>query len=233
MNQPTRQFKNRILASLPKAELDLLTRHLSPVDLPQGKMLLDGDVKRGYFIEDGVASVVITLNDGATVEVGVIGFDGFIGFPISLGTGAPPGQTFMQVAGSGFQIEARTLKEAFERCADLRRNLQRYIQGYLAQAAQTAACNRLHGIDERLARWLLSCRDRTESDELSLTHEFLGQMLGAPRTTVTLTAGLLQRAGFIHYSRGVVTIRDRAALERSACECYRVVRDEFERLGLL
>jgi CRP-like cAMP-binding protein len=107
------------------------------------------------------------------------------------------------------------------------------MQGFMVQTAQTAACNRLHNIEERLARWLLSCRDRTESDRLPLTHDFLWQMLGAPRTTVTLAAGLLHRAGMIDYARGVVTVKDREALENTACECYRIVRGEFQRLGLL
>jgi CRP-like cAMP-binding protein len=111
--------------------------------------------------------------------------------------------------------------------------MHRYIQAFLVQSAQTAACNRLHNIEERLARWLLSCRDRIQSDEMRLTHDFLGQMLGAPRTTVTLAAGLLHKAGFIDYSRGVVTMLDRAGLEGSACECYRTVRDEYRRLRLL
>ncbi len=107
------------------------------------------------------------------------------------------------------------------------------MQGFLVQTAQTAACNRLHNIEERLARWLLACRDRMEIDELRLTQDFLGQMLGAPRTTVTLAAGLLHRAGLIDHARGVVTIRDRAKLEDTACECYGIVRDEFQRLSLL
>ena len=121
----------------------------------------------------------------------------------------------------------------FERPGELRNHLQRYIQGFLVQSAQTATCNRLHNIEERLARWMLSCRDRVESDQLHLTHDFLGQMLGAPRTTVTLAAGLLQRAGMIDYSRGVVTVKNRKQLEDTACECYGIVRNEFRRLSLL
>ena len=139
----------------------------------------------------------------------------------------------MQIGGSGFRIKAQHLRDEFERPGQLRLSLQKYMQGFLVQASQTAACNRLHNIEERLARWLLTCRDRTSSDQLRLTHNFLGQMLGAPRTTVTLAAGLLHRAGMINYSRGTVTIQNRAELENTACECYRTVRDEFRRLGLL
>jgi hypothetical protein len=177
--------------------------------------------------------VVVTLENGATVEVGIVGIDGVVGIPILLGTDGAPGRTFMQIAGSGFRIEAGILKREFDRPGELHRILHRYMQGFLVQSSQTAACNRLHNIEERLARWLCSCRDRLETDQLHLTHDFLGQMLGAPRTTVTLAAGLLHRAGMIDYARGLVTIRNRAALEETACECYRIVRDEFQRLSLL
>ena len=233
MNPPARRFKNRILAALPKSELDRLRPHLSPVTLVQEETLLDGKAQDGYFLEDGIASVVVTVANGDTVEVGIIGIDGVVGLPILLGTGPAPGRTFIQIAGSGFRIRADILKQEFERAGELRNRLQRYIQGFLVQSAQTATCNRLHNIEERLARWMLSCRDRMEADQLPLTHDFLGQMLGAPRTTVTLAAGLLQRAGMIDYSRGVVTITNRRQLEDTACECYGVVRNEFQRLSLL
>jgi len=233
MNPPARQFKNRVLAALPKAEIARLTRHLSPVTMKQYETLLDGKAAYGYFLEDGIASVVVTVENGNTVEVGIIGVDGVVGVPILLGAHSPPGRTFIQIAGSGFRIKAEDLKDEFERPSELRQHLQRYMQGFFVQTAQTAACNRLHTIEERLARWLLACRDRMETDELRLTHDFLGQMLGAPRTTVTLAAGLLHKAGLIDYSRGMVTIKDRAQLENTACECYRIVRDEFQRLSLL
>lgn len=233
MNPPTQHYKNRILAALPKAEINRLAPHLSPVTLQQEETLLDGKATYAYFLEQGIASVVVTVENGDTVEVGVIGIDGVVGLPILLGAPMPPGRTFIQIAGSGFRIKAQTLRDAFEQPSELRRCLQMYMQGFFVQTAQTAVCNRLHGIEERLARWLLTCRDRMETDELHLTHGFLGQMLGAPRTTVTLAAGLLHRAGLINYSRGVVTIQNRAVLENTACECYRTVRDEFRRLALL
>jgi CRP-like cAMP-binding protein len=234
MNLPKQQpYRNRVLAALPRAEINRLKPHLSSVTFKQEDTLLDGKADYAYFLEQGIASVVVTVEEGNTVEVGIIGIDGVVGIPILLGTGTAPGRTFIQMAGSGFRIKADTLKEEFERSGELRRHLQRYMQAFMVQSAQTAACNRLHNIEERLARWLLSCRDRTESDQLRLTHDFLGQMLGAPRTTVTLAAGLLHRAGLIDYSRGVVTIKDRPGLEEAACECYRIVRDEFQRLSLL
>jgi CRP-like cAMP-binding protein len=234
MNRPkNHSYRNRVLAALPKAELNRLKPHLSPVTLEQEHTLLDGTAPHAYFLEQGIASVVVTLRNGDTVEVGIIGIDGVVGLPILLGTEGSPGRTFIQIAGSGFRLDADILKEEFERSGKLRQHLQRYMQGFMVQAAQTAACNRLHNIEERLARWLLACRDRMESDQLRLTQDFLGQMLGAPRTTVTLAAGLLQQAGMIDYCRGVVTITNRAALEQTACECYSIVRDEFQRLSLL
>lgn len=144
-----------------------------------------------------------------------------------------PGETFIQIAGSGYRIPAESLKAEFEREGQLRSHLQKYIMAYAIQTAQTAACNRLHTITERLARWLLSCHDRVQTDRMTLTHEFLGQMLGAPRTTVTLAAGMLQQAGLIELARGHVTIKNRNELERVACECHRTVLNEFRRLGVL
>ena len=194
---------------------------------------MDGKANYGYFLEEGVASVIASVEDGDTVEVGVIGIDGIVGLPILLGAGTGPGRTFVQIAGSGYRIPAAVLKEQFERPSELRQLLQRYIQGFLVQSAQSAACNRLHCIEARLSHWLLACHDRMESDALPLTHEVLGQMLGSSRTTVTLAAGVLQRAGLISYSRGVLTVTNRAELESAACECYGIVRNEFRRLKLL
>ena len=233
MNPPAKVYKNRVLAALPKAEIDRLKPHLSPVTLKVRTPLLDGHADHAYFMEEGLASVVLTLAGGETVEVGIIGIDGVVGLPIILGAGTVPGETLIQVEGSGFSIDAQRLKDEFERDGQLRSHLQKYVQAYLIQSAQNAACNRLHTISERLARWILTCYDRVQSDRMPLTHEFLGQMLGSPRTTVTLAAGMLHEAGLIDYSRGHVTIKNRKKLERVACECYRTVRDEFKRLGLL
>ena len=233
MNPPARQYKNRVLAALPKADIDRLTPHLSLVALKTRTQLLDGRADYAYFLEEGLASVVLTLADGATVEVGVIGIDGVVGVSILMGAGTMPGQTFIQVAGSGYRIDAAVLKDEFERPGQLRSYLQKYIVAHLAQSSQGAACNRLHSISERLSRWILTCHDRIQSDRMPLTHEFLGQMLGAPRTTVTLAAGMLHQSGLIDYTRGHVTITNRDGLEDVACECYPTVRNEFRRLGLL
>ncbi len=233
MNPPSKPFKNRILAALPQAELNRISRLLTPVTLEQQQPLLDGKTEHCYFVEDGIASVVVTVENGTTVEVGIIGIDGVVGLPVLLGSPRVPGRTFVQIAGSGYRIGSADLKAEFERNGALREHVQRYLLAFLVQTAQTAACNRLHTIEERLARWLLSCRDRMETDQLRLTHDFLGQMLGAPRTTVTMAAGILQKGGMIDYARGDVTIKDRSMLEESACECYAIVKNEFKKLSLL
>lgn len=233
MNPRAPRFINKVLASLPTAELQRISPHLVPVSLPQHRVLLDGKAPEAYFLEEGIASVVVTLEEGDTVEVGVIGNDGVVGIPGLLGVENGISRTFMQIEGSGYSIKPQILREQFEQPGELRQYLQKYIQAFMAQTAQTAACNRVHDIDERLARWLLTCRDRMPSNHLRLTQTFLGQMLGAPRTTVTLAVGILERAGLIDHSRGVVVIRDRAELENAACECYRTVRDEYKRYRLL
>ncbi len=234
MNRASRpRYENRVLAALPRLEISRLAPHLAPVTLKLRTQLLDGKADYAFFLEEGLASVVLPMKNGGTVEVGVIGIDGVVGLPVLLGAQRMPGETFIQVEGTGFRIKAKRLKEAFERRGELRRHLQKYVLANLVQSAQNAACNRLHPIAERLARWLLTCHDRVRSDFMPLTHEFLSQMLGAPRTTVTLAAGMLQEAGLIDYTRGHVTIKTRSGLEKATCECYGVVRNEFRRLGLL
>jgi CRP-like cAMP-binding protein len=225
-------FKNRILASLSGAEAERVVARLKPINLPQRTPLINGDRRYAYFLESGVASFVVTVDDGHSVEVGIVGNEGVVGTSLLGGGESVVGRTFIQIKGYGYQMSAKALQEEFEEGGEFRRRVQGFMQGFMIQVAQTAACNRLHNIEERLARWLLSCRDRTKDAHLPLTQEFLGQMLGAPRTTVTLSAGLLQRGGMIQYTRGAVTILDQPALENAACECYAIVRDEYRRLKL-
>jgi CRP-like cAMP-binding protein len=179
-----------------------------------------------------MASVVVEMADGNTVETGITGKEGLVGFSILLGTDSMPTRTFIQIPATGYKIKARRLKEEFENSVTLRKLTNCYIQAHLMQTGQTAACNRLHDIAERLARWLLMCHDRMESDNFSITHEFLGHMLGTPRSTVTLAAGILHKSGLIAYSRGKLVVRDRKGLEKAACECYHTIRKEFDRLGI-
>lgn len=228
-------IRNSILSALPKAELRGLEPHLLPLDFPRKYMFHDAGEKvvHCYFLEEGLASIVVTLENGSTVEVGVAGREGMVGLPVLLDTERIPNQAFMQVAGTGYKIRANVLREHFERAPTLRKMLLRYLQMHLVQASQTAACNRLHEVEERMARWLLICQDRVNSHDINLTHEFLAQMLGSRRSSVTLAAGVLHRTGLINYARGHVTILDPEGLKKAACECYRVIHDEQVRLGLL
>ena len=230
----TRKYKNRILASLSAREISRLAPHLSPLSLPIRKSLLDPheEIAYVYFLESGMASVVVEMLNGTTVETGITGSDGVVGFSFMLGIKSTLTRTFIQIAGAGYKIKAERLKEEFEKSGTLRKQINLYIQAYLVLTSQTAACNRLHDIAERLARWLLMCRDRMESDTFSITHEFLGHMLGTPRSTVSLAAGILHKAGLVDYSRGKVRIRDRKGLEKASCECYQTIRKEFDRLGI-
>jgi CRP-like cAMP-binding protein len=228
-------YRNRILAALPKPEIRALETHFSPMNFAQGETLLDPGqtAEFAYFIETGLASVIVVMETGMSVEVAVVGREGLVGLPIVLDTSSMPTRTFIQIPGSGFRLKASTLRAEFERSATLRQRAHRYLQAHLMQASQTAACNRLHEIAERLARWLLMCQDRVESDELQITHQSLADMLGTPRSTVTLAARMLQKAGLVEYSRGHIRIRNRKGLEEAACECYRSIRSECDRLGVL
>ncbi len=229
------QFINRILSALPKLDLDRLNGQLKPINFNQHDTLSEaGEESRYvYFLEDGIASVVSELKGGSTVEVGLVGREGLVGLPGVMGTGSMPFHCFIQIAGHGYRIKTEIVAQLFQRSSNFRVRTLNLLHAQLVQTAQTAACNRRHEVTERLARWLLSCRDRSDSDEIKLTQEFLGQMLGAPRTTVTLAATKLQNYELIEYSRGSVRILNQKRLEKAACECYCLIRDEFDRLGVM
>jgi CRP-like cAMP-binding protein len=229
------EYKNLILSCLPRAEIARLQPNLEPTLLPQNRDLsLPGEkVLYGYFLEEGMASIVVAMRNGVSVEVGIVGREGLVGLPILFGTGHMTTHTFMQIGGSGFRIRAQALKAEFDRPGTFRTLCGRYFQSHLVQVSNSAACNRVHNIEERLARWLLLCHDRTALSRLPLTHEFLSQMLGTGRATVSLAAEILQRSKLIIYSRGKVDILDRKGLEGAACECYQSIRAEDDRLGSL
>jgi CRP-like cAMP-binding protein len=222
--------RNRLLAALPRKEYERLAPHAQPVSFEQGQSLYEPNepIEYAYFPLEGVASMIVTTRDGATVEVGLVGREGFVGYQPLLGMKSAPYGAIMQIPGYALRISSKTLKEEFDRGARLRAVLHRNIQSQIVQTAQAAACNRLHEVNERLARWLLMMHDRAEADRLPLTHEFLSQMLGANRATVSLAAGTFQQAGLIRYARGSVTILNREGLEQIACECYGVVKAEFD-----
>ena len=228
--QPTTQ--NKILAALPAGEYDRLSARLTPVPLTHGATLYEqqGRINYVYFVTEGVVSQVTDLEDGGSVEVGLVGREGMVGYPVALGDDVAQSRTLAQLPGGAMRMGAAALTEELGRGGRLQTLLHRYTLAAHKQTSQTAACNRGHNLGERLARWLLMCHDRVEGDELKLTQEFIAQMLGTRRSGVSEAAILLQAAGLIRYSRGHITILDREGLEEFACECYGVVRAEFERL---
>ncbi len=228
-------FRNRILASLPAPEAARLAPHLSPRVFKRNQTLYDAGqaIESVYFLEDGVCSLMVAMENGDTVEVGVIGREGFVGMAGLMGAVRSPNRCFIEIPGSGYAVKARTLAEQYvNSSSQLRLLLQKSIQGLLAQMVQTAACSRVHELEERLARWLLMCRDRMQADDLPITHESLAMMLGTSRSSVTEAAGMLQKAGLIEYSHGHMRIEDRKGLEKASCECYSVIHEEYVRLGL-
>lgn len=223
--------KNRLLASLPRKEFDRLSPELEAIAMTVKYVFYEANavIRHVYFPLSGVASVVISMKDGVTVEVGLIGNEGMVGIPAFLGADRSPTKAFTQVPGDALRMRADT----FKRLADngpLRDIVQCYSQALLTQISQSVACNHLHSVEERMCRWLLMTHDRIGADEFPLTQEFLAQMLGVRRPSVTVIAGRLQRAGLISYHRGQVRIRKRQGLEAASCECYGVVKAEFDRL---
>jgi CRP-like cAMP-binding protein len=230
-----KSYSNLVLASLPALELRQLEAHLTPVDLPAHLTLHEPGqhVNTVYFLETGICSIVATMKDGMTVEVGIIGRDGFVGTPAVLGADHSPNRCFMQIPGHGYKMRAKILTEQAEASRPLRLCLLRSVEALIVQTAQTAACNRAHELHVRLARWLLMCSDRVQSDRLRITHEFLANMLGTRRSSVTIAAGTLIETGLISNKRGHVTIENHSGLVDAACECYTLVHKEYARLGFL
>jgi CRP-like cAMP-binding protein len=223
---------NRLLSLLEPADRERLHLHLRPVKL-EYKKLLYGERKRienVYFLEEGVASLVNTMSNGDAVEIGTIGNEGVVGFPVLMEDYESPNEVYMQVPGSGLIIETVNFRRALESSLRMRTVFLHYTHAFFNQVAQSAACAHLHPLDQRCARWLLMTRERMPSDEFLLTHEFLSMMLGVRRPGVTEAAGALQRDGLIRYHRGHVTILDRQGLESRSCECYAVTKAKFDRL---
>lgn len=219
-------IQNKILLAIPEHEFQALRPHLEYSQLTYHQSLHESGegIQHAWFLNKGMASLVVHTKDGRSVEVGVVGKEGWVGAPLAVGLRRSPYRAIVQIPGDGVGIRAEFLVELLSSTRQLRQMLNRYAQLQGMQVAQLAACNRLHEIEQRLARWMLMCQDRTESDMLPMTHEFFAQMLGAGRPSVTLAAGVLQRAGIIRYSRGKVNILNREALENAACECYHVIQ---------
>jgi CRP-like cAMP-binding protein len=232
MSNASPKAVNRLLAALPEAEYQNLVPHLEEVSLSLKKVLheVGEPIEYVYFPHRGIVSSLSTMADGSMVEVGIVGNDGVVGIPAALGDNIATTTAMVQVSGSGMRMKASLLKSEFQRGGSLQSLLLRYIQALYALVTQNAACNRLHQLDGRLARWLLHVCDRVESNELPLTHEFMSQMLGVRRAGVTEAANTLQQAGLIRYTRGKITILKREELEATTCECYEIINGEYARL---
>jgi CRP-like cAMP-binding protein len=224
--------RNRILASLPATEYAALAPELERVDLEAKQILFDVDVpiEHAYFPLTIVVSVLGVMSDGSSVETATVGFEGIVGLPIFHGTDRTSAQACVQVPGAALRIRAEALRAALARSPALTLALHRYTQALFTLVAQSAACNRLHTMSERCARWLLHTHDRVGGDDFPLTHLFLSQMLGAGRAAVTEAMRTVQATGAIVYEKSVVRVLDRVRLEATACECYSVIAREFDRL---
>ncbi len=229
-----RSVRNVLLLSIPDQEYGLVRPHLEFVDLPHRKFLhVQGEkIEYAYFPNDGMVSLVISSSEGKGVEIGIIGREGIVGTPLAVGLRRAPYDALVQIPGNAMRINAKLLTSNLPNTPRLWLALTRYVLMQGLQTAQVAACNRLHELEQRLARWLLMCQDRVDTESLPLTHEFLAQMLGSGRPSVTLAAGVLERAGFIENVRGAVRIRNRKNLEEAACDCYRTIQHFNGGLGL-
>jgi CRP-like cAMP-binding protein len=222
---------NRLLARLPNSDYEALLPHLQQVPLAHKQILYEAEtpIEYAYFPTAGVLSAVTVMNDGNMIEVATVGREGMVGLPFLIGNGAPH-RMIVQVPGEGLRIAANDLKGHTTEGKPLRSLLTRYHLVFFRQTAQSVACNGLHRVQQRCCRWLLETRDRVDSEDLPLTQEFLAAMLGVQRSSVNEVLHPLQEKGLVHTNRGVITILDRNALEAGACECYRSVREYFERL---
>jgi CRP-like cAMP-binding protein len=225
---------NGLLATLPPVAMRLLSPHLERVPVPFRKVLVqEGQLPRHvYFPLTGVMSMVVVMKDSDdVVEIATIGNEGLVGAPIVLGTLAMNHRVFCQVGpGEALRLESKIFAEALEQSAVIRLMCNRYIQAMMVMMGQGVACNRVHPVEQRCARWILMTADRAPSNRFNLTQEFLAQMLGVRRATVTVAAGMLQQAGIIRYRRGIIEVADRPQLEAACCECYGVIKSEFARL---
>ena len=223
---------NRLLSLLSDDDYERLRPHLLLAVLEYRKSLYEASrpIEHVYFPVEGVASLVITADDGSSAEVGTIGSEGMVGLPVCLGDREAPSSVYVQVPGTALVMDAGAFRGQLERSPTLNLIMLRYAHAFFNQVAQSAACAHLHRVEQRCCRWLLMTRERMPSGDFLLTQEFLGMMLGVRRTTVTDVMGGLQKAGLIRYRRGHVTILDHEALQQRACECYEISKLEFDRL---
>jgi CRP-like cAMP-binding protein len=224
--------ENRLLAALPDEDrARLLARsEIVRLDVPRAVHEAHQPIPHVYFPLSGVVSLTSHMDGGDVVEVGLVGSEGMVGLPVFLGADSSPFRAFAQVPGEGRRVATAAFLELVRHGDGVQSVLHRYTHVLLTQTAQAAACNRLHPVEQRLARWLLMTHDRVADDRFPLTHQFLGMMLGVRRASVSIAAGMLQQAGLIRYHRGVIEVLDRAGLEAASCDCYRLIRTEYERV---
>ena len=226
------QSQNRLLDALPPEIYKRLQSHLELIPLKLGASIYESGRKQPYvyFPTDSIVSLLYVMKDGASAEIAVVGNEGLVGISLFMGGDTTPSRAVVQSAGSAYRLKAKTLLSEFEFGGALQHLFLRYTQALITQMAQTAVCNRHHAVEQQLCRWLLLSMDRLPTNVLTMTQDLIANMLGVRREGVTAAAGKLQEAGLIHYSRGRIKIMDRPGLERLVCECYAVVKTEFDRL---
>jgi len=234
MTEPARHspHQNHLLDALPTSDYERLAPHLELIPMPLGDVLYEsgGALRHVYFPTTSIVSLLYVMEDGASAEIALVGNEGILGISLFMGGDTTPSRAVVQSAGHGFRLKAELLKNEFGRFGPTMHLLLRYTQALITQMAQTAVCNRHHSLDQQLCRWLLLSLDRLASNELSMTQELISNMLGVRRESVAAAARKLQNVGLIRYSRGRIAVLDRPALESRCCECYRVVKTEFDRL---
>ena len=223
---------NQLLARLPTEEMERLRPHLGRVSFKLGEVIYESGGRQSYiyFPTTAIISLLYLMENGSSAEMGVAGKEGLVGVALFMGGETVPNRAVVQSAGAAFRMKTKVLQGEFARGGAFQRRLLRYTQALMTQMSQTAVCNRLHTIEQQLCRWLLLSHDRLDSDELIMTQELIANMLGVRREGVTHAAGRLQEHGLISYVRGRITILDRRGLEAAVCECYKVVKDEYDRL---
>ena len=233
MNAATPDPKQNLLcAAIPDAEWQRWQPHIEWVDLPLGKVLYESGstLSHVYFPTTAIVSLLYVMENGASAEIAIVGNEGLVGVSLFMGGGSTPSRAVVQSAGEGFRLSARLIKEEFDRAGPVLHLLLRYTQALITQMSQTAVCNRHHSLDQQLCRWLLLSLDRLKGSELVMTQELIANMLGVRREGVTESALKLQQAGLIKYLRGHISVLDRSGLEARTCECYAVVKTEYDRL---
>jgi CRP-like cAMP-binding protein len=232
MKRPIDKASNLLLAALPEAEWSRWLPHLESVDLKLGQVLYEsgGKMLHAYFPIDSIISLLFVLENGASAEIAVVGNEGIVGVSLFMGGQTTPSRAVVQSAGLCIRLNAAKLIQEFNLSSPVMHLLLRYMQALMTQATQTAVCNRHHSLDQQLCRWLLLSMDRLPTNKLIMTQELIANMLGVRREGVTEAAGKLQKAGLISYARGKIEILDRAGIEERSCECYMVVKDEYDRL---